>query len=1001
MNSASSSKIAIQIWLLLALSAGSWAQVNTATIYGVVTDPSHANIPGTEIQLRNELTGAASSTKSNDGGQFTFNYVPIGRYTLSVQHPGFQRQERSGLELSAGQSLKLDLQLQLTSSAQSLTVSAEEPLLNMVSAEQHDTISSKSITELPVAKLDWTNLLSLQAGVSKAQNPGRSVGGITMNGLPPAAFGITVDGTNASLDPELPSVGFYQAFNVINTINTEAIQEVSTTKGIAPASVAGSMSGNINVITKGGTNEFHGSLFEFNSVSRLNARNQFLATKPRATFNQYGGALGGPLLRNHLFFFGDYQGVRSSSFAAVSGDVPTPEFAAQAIAAVPAYKSIFSVFPSPTASYSAGAQTARYVGARALVQNDNNAVIRLDWYATKSDSMTVRYTRLRPVKQQPSVIAVNSRITDGHSDLYNWQFTHGATSWTAVTRFGYNRLYLNRLDAGLGIGLDQISFGFNSGGAEAFQKRGSTTTWEETFARNSGRHSMQFGGIVQRQDIGRTDVNTNSFSYSSLTDFLANVPSSISLNFPLLPFRLRTYQIGGFFQDDYRILPNLTVNLGLRYDYFSVPKERDHRIFQRGTTSLGPGFGDWLPPDEMFQSDWTNFAPRLGFAWTLGASRKTVVRGGAGLFYNPHTMFATAVDLVLTDASVPFRLTLSRSQAMARGLKFPVDTNAVLDQIKQSGTPIANPVINQYFPNPYSAQWTFGIQREIGYGFLLDTSYVGSRGIHLYMRRAMNRADRLTGVVPDPRFGSFGYYDTSDRSRYNSWQTSLQKRFSRGVSFTGSYTWASNTSFGDADLINTVAPQDIYNIRADHGPTPYSVRHSFSGAFVYELPLDRLSGSDSRASKLLLRGWQISGVLTARTGLPANITDSASSYESSRPDLVSGVDPILDDYQTTRQYLNRSAFLRVPISPASGVSIRPGNLGRYALWNPGMWNFDASFAKNLLLSERMSLQLRGDFFNSLNHTNLAGLSTNINSGSFGQLTSAASRSVQLGMRFVF
>jgi hypothetical protein len=207
------------------------------------------------------------------------------------------------------------------------------------------------------------------------------------------------------------------------------------------------------------------------------------------------------------------------------------------------------------------------------VQNDNNTVVRLDWYLTKADTATVRYTRLRPVKNQPTVIEVNPRITDGHSDLYSGQYTHGSASWTAVTRFGYNRLYLNRLDAGLGVGLDQISFGFNSGGAEAFQKRGSIVTFEETLAKNTGHHSMQFGGIVQRQDVGRP-ISTRTRSVTPLWRISGQYPKFISLNFALLPSA--TQSPGGrLLHDDYRVHPNLTLNW-VRYDYFSVPKERDH-----------------------------------------------------------------------------------------------------------------------------------------------------------------------------------------------------------------------------------------------------------------------------------------------------------------------------------------------------------------------------------------------------------------------------------------
>ncbi|MEO8027245.1 MAG: hypothetical protein ABI823_12265 [Bryobacteraceae bacterium] len=235
------------------------------------------------------------------------------------------------------------MQLDVGTARQEITVAGDSAVVDLLSSDQHQTISSREVNELPVAKLDWTNLLKLGTGVQKAGN-----GGVSLNGLPPAGFSLTVDGTNASLDAELPSLAFYQGFNVINTINPDAIQEISTTKGIAPASVAGSMGGNVNIISKGGTNQFHGTLFEVNSVAAYNARNQFLATKPGSTLNQFGGSLGGAVIRDKLFYFVNFEGVRGRAFTAVSDDVPTPGFIAQTLAVAPVYKSIFNVYPCPT-----------------------------------------------------------------------------------------------------------------------------------------------------------------------------------------------------------------------------------------------------------------------------------------------------------------------------------------------------------------------------------------------------------------------------------------------------------------------------------------------------------------------------------------------------------------------------------------------------------------------------------------------------------------------------
>lgn len=988
-----------RVWRALALLAAlpAIAQVNTATVSGIVTDPSGGNIPGTQLTLQNANTGALFTAASNEAGRYTFNFVPVGRYTLTVRHEGFQQQERHDILLSAGASVNIDLQLQLSTSKQEINVVAETPLVDTLSSDQHQTMTTLQVTELPAAKLDWTNLLKIQPGVNKGGN-----NGVTLNGLPPAGFNLTVDGTNSSLDAELPSLGFYQGFNVINTINPDAIQEVSTTKGIAPASVGGSMSGNINIISKGGTNEFHGSLFEFNSLNRYNARNQFLATNPHSVFNQFGGSFGGRIIRDKLFFFSNIEVVRGRTYSALSDNVPTPGFIAQALAVQPQYAAFFKYYPRPTVPFAAGAQTAQFFGAASLAQDDSNAVQRIDWNISSKNLFTGRYTRSRPQREQPRVIRVNPRVSAGHSDVYNGQFTHSEATWTSVTRYGFNRLNLVRGDLGFGVNLDQVKFNFDTAGAEVFQKRGLTQSWEETIAMNRGRHEIQFGGIILRQRAGRIDDNTNGFSYANLSDFLANIPNQIQINFPVPFYSLVMYQYGVFIQDNFRVNPNLTINAGLRYDHFTVPQESHGRVFNRAPNALGPGFGDFLPADQLYQANWLDFGPRLGFSYGVGSEKKTVIRGGAGIFVNPHPIFGGPIETSApAAATVPNRLTLSRAQAIARGLTFPINTPALLQQLISSGAPISNTAINPHFPQPYSIQWTLGIQRELGHNMVLDTAYVGNHGLHLNTVRTLNLPDRLTGVVPNPAFGSFRYYDASDASKYNSLQVSLTKRYSAGLTFTVGYTYASNNSFGDADLLLNSNPQDNNNLRADYGPTPFSIRHSFITSVVYELPFACLTGRQDRFSRLLLDGWQISGVFTGNSGLPANVTNGRSSYPNSRPDYAGGVAPVFSNYETTLQYLNQAAFLAVPLASASGASIRPGNLGHNAIRLPGTENLDASVSKSFAITEHVRFQLRGDAFNALNHTNLGGLVTDISKSNFGRLTSATARTIQIGARVSF
>lgn len=1004
--------------LLLAVALTGWAQMNTADVHGTVTDSSGAAIPAAAVSFKNELTGLSGSTTSDAQGAFTFNFLPVGTYSIVIAAKGFRQETRRGLQLLAGQKVSLEFPLKVQAEGESVTVTGEQPLLDTDSAQQLDTVSNRQVENLPLPKQDWTALLTQHTGTTETNNGNGN--GLSFNGLATAAFNITVDGTNASNDPELPAFGFYQAPNIINTVNNDAIAEVSVTKGIAPASSGGTMSGNVNVITKSGTNTFHGDLFEINDVSAMDARNWFLSTKPGSTFNQYGGSIGGPILKNRLFFFGSYQGARLRAFRAVTDTVPTPYLISTAPSV---YSQIFQAFPS--VAQPAGdptALTAQVTRAGSTVQNDGNSVARLDFYPTQSNIVTVRYIRSRPYLNKPNITLVDPRATTGHSDELNASLIHTGHSWTSSSRFGYNRLRLNREDLGFGQDLEEVKFGFDSNGAEEFDKIGSTYSGEESIAINKGRHTIEFGGILQRQNAGRFDLNTTTLAYADLSDFLNNIPSQVVITFDLPKFEIYTYQIGGYVQDDFKMTNNLTLNLGIRYDYFTVPKEVNNRIFDRGVDpnnpQLGPGFGPFRPADSMYNPDFNNFSPRVGFSWGLGNDRKTVIRGGSGVFVNPHPIFGGPIEEVQASASTPFRITLNRDQAIAAGLQYPVSRDqysSILANLQSSGVlspDFANTAMDPNFPNPYSIQWMLGVERELPYHMGLNVAYVGSRGLKMNQTEIRNLPDRLTGVAPVPTFSQFRFYTPKDFSTYHSLQISLNKQFSHGLMLNAAYTRAYNESYGDGDLLLQNPPQDNNNLRGDIGPTPYDVPNVFTFNYVYDLPTPHFASSN-RAGSLILGGWEWSGIITIQSGTPWNIVNPNSSYPSDRPDLIGN--PYMSNWRSTGslQYLNPAAFA-APTCPAgvtctdgntivqaSGAQSVPGTIERNGIWGPGFADYDMTIRKSFPITERVRFMLHADLLDSFNHPNFGGLTTQINVGNFGQLTTATNRQIQLGARVSF
>ncbi len=1006
------------------------AQVTTAKFYGVVTDPTGAVVPGAAVVLTDQQTELSRTTSSDNSGEFLFDFLHVGVYTLRIEAQGFKKFRSSGLEFAAAQNVRQTFVLDLGTVAETVEVAGTTTSVNTVSSEQREGVSTMEVKELPLARRNYTGLLSVGTGVTvsaSASQPGHGDrdGGVRLNGLGRSGTTFTVDGTDANANNEGRSGNMFTNLNSIDIISIEAIAEVQIVKGIVPAEYGQALSGNVNIITKSGTNEYHGSGFENFQSQRLNARNQFLSFKPVTTFNQFGGSMGGPIRRNRIFFFGTYEGYRENTSRLVSENTPTPAFRSQLIAAVPAYRSALDAMPFPNQPFAPNANTGFFQTGKSSHSRDNHVVAKGDFHLTNNSNLALTYTHGRPFRQEPSADIHNDGTFYGFQERGTASFVTGGSAWTSETRFGYNMNDLETIDQFLLNGIAEetpfgrrtpqivSTLGFSTPSGQVWRQHGPTWTLEEKYGRHLGKHSLKFGADYMHIVSGRIKLTAPALQFQGLPDLLANVPSTINVTFGAAPHDGKSFTWGLFAQDDYRITSKLTLNIGLRYDYYSNtvvnPLDPKNPAFFNNLDGLLDNqfhFGPWRDPNNPYESDgWVNMGPRFGFAYNPDGNGKTVIRGGYGILFSPQ-MQGNIQQSVATK-TVPFRTFLSKAEAASSGLVFPVyndDARKVVEaRSLQSGIVNVFAVFDPHFQNPYSMNMYFGIQHALSANWMLESAFVGTRGVKFPMERVFNPVDRLTGLRPNPNLGEGYYVDNTQNTIYTSWQTSLRKRYSHNITGSFHYTYGKGLSTAGGDIggyyqgDTDLRTQDFFNPRADRGPSAGDVTHYFASELVYDLP--RLSGR-SLYVRQALGGWQASTIFTASSGGPLLITES-SSLQVSRPDYIGG-NAILSDSRGTLQYLNKNSFAPVPISPVSGATIRPGSAGNGEVRGPGLWNVNASLGKNFAITERMRLQIRADSFNFFNHTNFSGLSTSINSPTFGRFTSTlGARVVQLNAHLIF
>ncbi len=1094
-----------KIVCLLALSAAVLAaQTDTGRIVGSVLDATGAVVPGAAITVKNERTGLERSATANDQGIYIATQLPPGAYSVTARAAGFGASQQKDVALQVGQERTVNLVLQPASVNTEVTVSGGELVtVDVSSARLGVNVSNREVGSLPLNGRQISQLYLLAPGT--VINGSGTFDDIRFNGRSNEQNIIRFDGIEGTsiVDTSPGNLNGEISSQFRLQTSLENVQEFRIDSSNYPAEYGTGSGGQISIITKSGSNEFHGSAFDYLRNNILDARNFFDGPdKQKLRLNQFGGSAGGAIVKDKAFFFASYEGLRQR--VGIPFVETTPSAAAR-MRAVPSIRPLLAAFPlgqTPTANPDFDLVQAT---GRSNV-NENSGGIRLDYNFSDKYRIFARYFRDQGdfFADQNSTRSAYTVAAVPQNAILNFQQILKPTVINE-TKVGFNgsKTRINAIPPPV-PGLDLTGVTINISGSVALSgiagQAGSagvaiptglvransatngrgqpytnyTLSFIDSLSVIHGNHSLKFGVEVRPVRLFTDRLGGTTYTFSNLDDFLANRPSSIQylgdVSAPS-PFtglsgnlRLRqTYYIG-YAQDEWKIRPNVTLNYGLRYEYYSVLREDRNKdvVFDMVTGALDPPNTPW------YNSSPHNFGPRLGISWAPERlNNKTIFRLGAGYYYGP----GQTEDQLQPAESDRISTTITSGPRLI----YPLDIPAVV-----AGYNVNDPNL-QFQPRAYAPgytiperilQYTASVEQQLPSNTVLTVAYVGSQGRNLFLRGVTNQ---IIGVSTDPvtgaaivqrqfgnRFAEIDYKTSGGTDHYDSLQTSLNRRFSRGLTLGGQYTYAH--SIGNTDGSNEArTAANNFSFAADRGNNTFDVRHTFNFSALYELPYGRgrkYGSNAGRLSQALLGGWQAGGMANARSGLPIevlitrpdvvyrdnrtgsivtspivtangtvfttaiiNVPGGGNSRNVRRPDLVPGVDPYLGN---DRAFINPAAFA----IPQPGAF---GNLGRDALHGPNMTQLDLTISKRFPVTERTNLEFRGEFYNILNHTNFAApgggqprlnnaLGTGMNQlqpgqpftaaaagGNFGVLTSTVSnqiglgtnRQIQLSLRFNF
>ncbi len=1001
-----SHRFAVFVGVLLLVVADRAGAQPGATLQGTVLDRSGGVVSGAEVTVSNRAGGFTRSTRTNERGQYQISAIPASTYELTAAAAGFRTVLVDGFAFEVGRTLVHNFPLEIGERTETVRVTPDLPLIDRASPIVGHVVTEESIQDVPLNGRHFVDLgLLVPGSVAPSQTgfsttPIRGVGALAINtgGNREEAVGFLVNGVTSNnqtfgslmFQPPISSV---QEFKVDNSTFSAEYGHVS-----------GAV---VNIVTRSGTDDLRGELHEFFRNDALDARNFFEFNSPRPhrfERNQFGGSLGGPLIRGRTFFFVSSDALRQRQGLDMNSLVPSD--AERAAVSDPLIQRLVALIPRANFVDSTG--TPRFVGsAAALVDMDR-------WTADLRQTIGQRHfvhgyfggQRIRAVEpgsQGTSVpgfghvsSTVRTLLTIEATQVLGGNVLHEARAGRSALRGGIvPHTQLNPAELGIRNGVDRpiglpqlnVAGGLSFGGPAGFPQGRNDASYVlvDAISYIKGRHSLRLGGEYRAFFNENFAEGTGAFNFPSMSAFLAGTANAFNITLGKRVNHIDQRAVSAFVQDRVALLPTLSLELGLRYEWHVTPGERDNQfvVFDGGTASL---LRVGVDVERIHRQNNRNFEPRLGLAWTPSRDGRMVVRASYGWAVDqPAT---TAVRD--TAANPPFATPVTASGAIPLA-------NAISATAPVGLAPFT---VDPGFRNASLRSWNVNVQQQLGRHLAAMAGYFGSQGRNLRISRNINQPVNgirpfaslapSSPILPGSPLGNITQVEGTGHSSYHALWTSVSHRLSTGLQFDASYTWSKSL---DTNSLNSsgFAIQNSYDIANQYGPSDFDVRHRFVLSASYHLPF---TGS------ALTRGWQLAAIVQSQSGNPVNIVTSNSTLtgtpNSVRPDLTGPIRII----GKVDQWFDPAAFTAVD---------RFGHLGRNAVTGPGFHNTDLSIIKHLTMTGRVRVQLRADVFDLWNYANLGPPGNIVGSPNFGKITrtrfstgeGGSSRQIQLAARMSF
>ena len=1072
------------------------AQAPIGTLEGQITDPAAALVSNAEVSVHNTQTGLTRTIRSSRQGAFHFSDLPVGLYLLEVKAQGFAPYSVSSIRLDIGQVVIWPVQLRIAGEHSVVNVSGEAVMVD-TSPTIGNVVSEKQVVDLPLNGRDLTQLGLLQPGVAPMTAGLAEAGGIARSGQAYAVNGQRPESNNYLLDgaSNVDSVnGGYALRTPVDAVNEFRILSLN-----APAEYGDTSGATTSVVTKSGGNAFHGDIYEFLRNDAMDSRNFFAAQTEPLHRNQYGATLGGPIRKEKDFFFLYFEGQRDSEGKTQAAIVPTAaeragDFSGLTNPATGQPVPLINEFtgqPFPGNKIPAALQNPIALAAEQLYPlpniganvfestqlgstNYNQGGFRLDHYFRSSDQFFVRYStsslhQLDPLPIGGAGVPGFPVTDDIRTNSATTTWVHLISPQTVQTVRGsfFRNVFLNgqaqNHTPGSALGFQyQPTLGLNDGVpyliVSGYASLGNPITGPQNTYQNDyqgsysiamtrGRHNLKFGADITREQINALfGIATNGFfvfapfpASDSFASFLLGQSVQFFQGGGQFDRGLRKWVTAGYAQDEFRITPRLTLNLGLRYEVNTPYTDIRNRMnaWEPGQQSkvypqapeglLFPG--DPGVPAGIAPVDYHEFMPRVGLAWDPFGGNKTIVRAGYGIFYDGFTN-GTGGPLQGAISALPW----------TQAYQLPGPGFNVANPYGTSPTPFGGQnfvapatvlTVQSGALPPYSQNWNFSIERAIAKDYLLDIRYVGNKGTHLPRFIEANPSIYGPGVNANNNneirqyttcnaagicnYGSVGLIADDSSSTYHALEIAFSRQYSHGLSFLASYWFSKSLDYISTLNVAGSAPtlvagendlaQNPFDLRAEHGPSLFDARSRFVFSGTWALPRWR---DAPKAAALITNGWQLNTITSISSGTPFTVYDSAdvslqgsapeiSGFYSSRPDLIS--DPNSGQPHTPNQWVSRAPFLQLNPQTQAGQF---GNEGRNVVRGPGIADVDLSLFKYFNIDESRRVQFRAECFNLLNHPNFGLPENDLESPAFGQILQAGPpRLLQLALKFVF